>query len=490
MSIFSQRTVQDAFGAIEPLLSDGDIKHLLNRLQNPRERIGAEWEVVCTATMMQIATVTHQVLAGSRRPDLRVVAPHVEFLADLCVVSDASAEDANPYDFFVAEMHRVARNLGLNGQGLYLHAEPSIRKGGARILALPSKNEVPRFIKQHLRPFLTRVAGNPKVNDEIVIEFDDVRVRLCFDAAASSSGGGHPVYTAPRSPDVNPLFGALKSKARQLRESESSLLKGAIVCDGGCDTLNCAADDVLTSFFDRHRHTVSFVVLVHVKSVPASFLEGSKLRPVARFYWNPHLSSDRQSQVAELIEQWMANMPHLTRDPSSASRYPLAAECRSSESFYGAVRFDERRARFSARTFIRLLAGDLRIETFLAHHETINAWFRYRLEHLEPLARLTLEQCPYEDDDWIVFSFNSPSPSAASCPTSSELEILHGLIAAKISHDEFAGLCPKLVTSIQTALTRASRLVALYVTEDGAISVIFRGHDAALDGFVPPRRVT
>jgi hypothetical protein len=39
MSIFSQRTVQDAVDAIEPLLTDGDLKHLLKRLQNPPERI-------------------------------------------------------------------------------------------------------------------------------------------------------------------------------------------------------------------------------------------------------------------------------------------------------------------------------------------------------------------------------------------------------------------------------------------------------------------
>src|SRR5262249_29145782 len=159
---------------------------------------------------------------------------------------------ANPFEFLTSEMHRVARDLGLDGRGLYLHAEPSFTKGSARILALPRRNEIPRFIKQYLRPFLSRVAENPKVNDEIVIESDDIRGRLHFDAAAGFSGGGHLVYTAPRSPDVNPLFGALKGKAKQLRESGSSLLKGIIVCDAGCDTLKRAADDVLSSFFDRH----------------------------------------------------------------------------------------------------------------------------------------------------------------------------------------------------------------------------------------------
>ena len=100
---------------------------------------------------------------------------------------------------------------------------------------------------------------------------------------------------------------------------------------------------------------------------------------------------------------------------------------------------------------MRLLAGELRIESFLSHHEAINAWFRYCLDHLEPLAQLTLERCPHEDDDWAVFSFGPPNPAVATRSTPSELEALHRLIATEISHDEFADLCPELVTTCAVA---------------------------------------
>lgn len=497
--MFPRRTVQRALDAIAPRLTAGDAKHLLNELRNPCKRLPAEWEVVSVAAMSHLAHVTHQGrTGGGRRPDMHVVAHErgLEFIVDVRTVSDSSAVQLNPYDYFSDKVHEAARRLGMSGTGLYIEVQPATRTdGGRRVLALPPKGEIITFIKKHLRPFLARIAKS-RTSDELNIEIDiaDIRVRLCFDPTAQFAGGHHLVYTLPRAAIKNPLYNALDKKADQLRETQSSVLKGVVVCDGGCDSLNRTPDAIVREFFERHSSTLTFIVIVSVARVPISFMN-SKLRAIPRIYWNPRHPDNGRAAIESLFADWASSMPHLTRDPNSAFRYPVSEDCHQGESFYGAVRIDEiETMRFSARALLRLISGELPQEQFVTDHPLIVGSLRYRLEHGQDVKFAGLEHCDDEDDDWALFSsvttgssFRTAADGTADLSCDSRL--LQRLASGQLAYQDFVRTETKSVNGIRAQLAQRRRLADIGTDtqgEDAKIWFEFAGIDAALSPFELP----
>ncbi len=484
MTMFSQRTVQGAVDAVAPQLSEGNLKHLLNRLRDPQHRVAAEWEVVCIATLMRFATVKPETQSGTRRPDLHVVAPQVEFLADIRTISDASAEEANPMDFFSAALRRTARRIGLSGAGLYIEVEPSSGNGSARVLALPQQQAPEPSAKRHRTPFLRRVARNPTADDVIAIAEGDVRLRVRFDAKSPYAGGTYRSYKVPRTLESNPLFSALRAKARQLREAKSSLLKGIVICDGDCETLRRADEKVVERFFSQHRETVSFVVALTVVPVAATPFGGRKFTAVARLFWNRFAAPDpSRAHVAELIDRWVSALPQLVREPANAFRHAAWAKNRPEEPHYGALHFNAGEYRFAARTLVRLIAGDLSFEQFAADHQVLTSSFRSCLTDGKRLQGVRLELAEDNDDDVAVASFG-----AATIVRDATLAIdaLHRLMAGAIAHDEFAKSAPALVVAAQAALSQGKRVTAVQIGSTCA-DIVADGHDAAIAGIAAPR---
>ncbi len=490
--MFPQRCVQGAIDALLPLLSPGDAKHAYKRLIDPFTRASAEWEIVGIAKFAELANVQHQPVLGGRRPDLHVRYEGSEFVADICAVSDLSLENANPVEHLNEEVRRVARSVGIIGSGLSIYVEATATSfdGGHRMLALPPKGDVPTFVRRHVRPFLVDIAKTQK-SATLEIQEGDVHVRLEYDPTARFSGGGHLVYTNPRAADSNPLFSALTKKAKQLRETQISAIKGIIACDGGCETIRRSAPDVVRAFFERHQNTVGFVVIVDAVSADMPFPEPSVLRPRLRIGWNPRITAETREPIDRLLRAWGDKLPHLNRDPNNAFRYPFPVHRRHGQSFYGAVLFNADSARISARAFLRLLSGELEQTKFETDYPNIAGGFRYRWEHQQQLQAVSLQPVVDDDDDWLWFKFTGVQSKEDAGPTTSALNSVHRLFAGLLPHSEFAALHPDLVRATRKGLTGDERVVVVRGERNAELLVAFEGHDPATGGFrFPPVRPT
>lgn len=474
MGMFPRRTVQRALDQLAIEMPASDAAHLLHRLREPDDRIGAEWEAVGTATLAQLATVRSQMLLGSRRPDLHVSSGDLEFVADFRAVSDSHVEKENPVEYFAEELHRVAVKHGMDGAGLYFDVETITNNPGKRMLALPTKGEVPKFIKEHVRPFVARVART-RTREEQVVAVGDVRLRLRYDPRTQFSGRSHAVYTNPRSATDNSMFRALVKKATQMRESATSELKGIFICDGGSDTVDRSPDRVVKAFFEQHQETISFIVVVRVARVLERFPNSSRLRAYSTVYWNPRHSTAARLHISTLIERWTDSMPSLAREPSTEFRYPVPFPMRGS--FFGNYSMNGYEMRLSSWGILRLIAGEIAHAMFDKHHTQLVGAARYRHEHGEYLTGITLDRRYDVDDDWIVLSFSKDAPRTRF------LDDLQQLLAGILSAEEFAHRWATLVETIRLQLARGARLIEIQVDADRGPSFDFDGLDAAITHF-------
>ena len=121
----------------------------------------------------------------------------------------------------------------------------------------------------------------------------------------------------------NPLFNALKVKARQLKKSGCTGPRGIIVCDGGCRMLTIWPDwstysmhQVAAEFLRQHR-SVDFVAVIAIK-------EGNNWGR-DEYVYNPKCFVPKRSRLAGhdldgLIAKVVRRLPPIQLTPENAVR--------------------------------------------------------------------------------------------------------------------------------------------------------------------------
>jgi len=105
--MFARRSIQRSLDDLTGVLNDGQLDGLVRRLGGPtvREQIASEWETIVLAAISRCSSLRHEEdCGGTSRPDVRASFgdPNIEFVADVCAVSDADMQDDNPIEFFQA----------------------------------------------------------------------------------------------------------------------------------------------------------------------------------------------------------------------------------------------------------------------------------------------------------------------------------------------------------------------------------------------------
>src|ERR1043166_1548785 len=184
MALFVRREIQSALNSLSDTLSKEELRKLVQRLNTHEHRIAAEWETVVLAALAKVGELSHEKhCGGSTRPDIFFAGPSIEFVADIRAVSDSHIEEKNPVDAFRSEINRVARKFSLTGAGLDLEVEDEeIGPYGDRKqrLLLPPKGSIPAFVKEHVQPFLKRIAANPQCDDFLNVLENKVHFRLHY----------------------------------------------------------------------------------------------------------------------------------------------------------------------------------------------------------------------------------------------------------------------------------------------------------------------
>ncbi|MBP9205307.1 MAG: hypothetical protein KBG28_15160 [Kofleriaceae bacterium] len=421
--MFSRRDIQKSVEQLATVLSKKQLVLLVQKLNSSSfEQVSAEWEVVVLAAISRIALLKHEHdSGGSSRPDVRATVCDLglEFVADVCAVSDATMEDENPVDFFRDEMFAVARELGIAGAGLFLHVEPleKTEPKQRRLLALPPKGEIQRFIRVHVRPFLQQLAAEPALDRVLEHSEDTVALKVRYDASERRiSGGGWPNYTWPRTSRHNPMYRILQQKSDQLRASGFDGLKGVIVCDAGCETLGSRSESITNGFFAQHRKTVSFVATLKIPDANTSVGGRPRLETKWDLFWNPHHEVTDRPLVEETFARVVALLPPALRASQYARNRSFAPDLRYHQSFEGAYMIDgsgsRERIRVSARAVLQTLAGNLRFRESWGYSIPVQV-FQAQINEGRMIKSVQLERSEHDDDDWLVIEFDDPDPAVS-----------------------------------------------------------------------------
>jgi hypothetical protein len=426
MGIFARRNVQNALDRLSETLSVKDLGHLVNSLnERTFKALATEWEIMMMDALSPLGTLEHERNCGGTRL-LDIVFSgagelNVEFAADVRTVSDANLEDENPIEPLRKETYRLARKVGLSGAGLDLRVESEeVGPYGDRKerLMLPTKSEIPDFVRAQILPFLRQIKAEPDRDRDMQCVQPGVQLRLRYNSQEKEgSSAGWTDYSVPYSPDRNPLYHALKAKADQLRGSGWQGLRGIIICDGGCSALKersrinnaFGCREITDHFFERHKRTVTFILVIEIVERHQSFGAPPQILLEPKLFWNPrHFPTDKD-RIAKVFTAMMHRLPPPMMTPRNALNRLAGKNSNIGDSFYGGCKMKGNEIKISARTLVELLAGTLDQKRFLEDHGAIvSGFFNRQILNGNTIDSVNLEQCEGKDDDWIILKFDGP----------------------------------------------------------------------------------
>lgn len=223
--------------------------------------------------------------------------------------------------------------------------------------------------------------------------------------------------------DDNPLFNALKVKARQLKKSAYTGPRGIIICDGGCRMLTSwpdwstySLDQVVAEFLRQHR-SVDFVAIIAIKQGNSWGRNQYVYHPRC---FVPKRSALSGSDLAALIADVVRRLPPIQLTPENAIRVMKWKKSRR----YGPLggwSMEGKKIKTSARDLLALMAGRLDQDRFVKGYDAGGCnFFELCLKRGQLITSASMERTPDEDDDWVTFEFGEPDSAVApfSEPTS------------------------------------------------------------------------
>jgi hypothetical protein len=280
MAIFCRRTVQRMLDENAQFLTKEQLDHQVGRLNaNGFHPIDAEWEVSVLNAFGKLGNVIHEPsLEGAAKLDLLFTADDCSnFLADITSVSDEGFEERSPVKSFYVELQNRLRRAGVLYKGWRLSIGSHAAKyGEPTIPAIPPRNEFSKEIfNGNFKQFLRTVKERPDQSSTFSVRTSKTGISLTYDPNGQYFTTHGPVYSQALKKDQNPVFNALRLKAKQLKKVSYDGPKGIILCDGGTDMVhspphssydfNFNAVDATKDFL-RQNQSIDFVILI--SSVP------------------------------------------------------------------------------------------------------------------------------------------------------------------------------------------------------------------------------
>jgi hypothetical protein len=428
--IFTRRDIQERLTELRSMVPDVSLDPIIRRLNRPgRDRLAAMWEVVLIHALSRLGRVQlERVLPTGRRPDITF---HGEpsFTLDVTTVSDEGLDRDNPYEQLSDQLERLKTRLGLPIGGLDLQIgsrrEP-IRRGERVKLLLPERSRIADFVRDRIEPELkAQLAGGAKILSVHVLD-EKHDVKITIDPSRSPySSGGHASYNLPSAVDRNPLYSALKAKARQLKGSDG--ITGIVVGDAGSRSLvdprfshsALSLRDIMAEFLRQHS-SVDFVLII---TVDEDHMASPRMRQVERHLQLNYLARNQfpaPEKLEQLFREMMVSLPKPRRTGVNAARE--AAREGYGPGHHGGYQMSGRRLKVSSRAIMELLAGRTTPERFNELHGWSGSGMETgRANRQNPFDRalaegrlpetVTVELDPSSDDDWIEFILGSPDPA-------------------------------------------------------------------------------
>ena len=155
------------------------------------------------------------------------------------MVSDEGFEENTPRHAFEIELLERLKNAGIRLNSVNHRIEPYPLKSPVEEvrLMLPKRAEFHKEIfNADFDAFIKQVQCNPDEPRHHRIQSSKTNILISYIPKQSSSMHTHLSYTQAWSKTQNPVYRALKKKAKdQFKKVTYTGPKGIILCDGGCD---------------------------------------------------------------------------------------------------------------------------------------------------------------------------------------------------------------------------------------------------------------
>lgn len=435
MAMWARRRIQRYLEENSAFVSQSTLHDWVQRLNTiSDDYVATEWEVALLNAFATLGTVQHEPALGRKRIDLVFTSSNskLSFGADIATVSDQQLHRENPVEAFSEELSRRARRTNIRTGGFSFHVgekqQPTyLGSGNQRSLLLPAASGFGTCIfNPEWEDFIRLVKSQPSKSREYTARSKSPAVLVSIVYHPGTFGvfqGQHGSYTGATVVNDNPLFNALKAKARQLKKSGYTGPRGTIICDGGSRMLTSWPDwstysmaQVVAEYFRQHR-SVDFVAIVAIK-------QGNSWGR-SEYVYDPKCFFSKRSRVSApdlvgLIAEVVRRLPPVQLTPENAVR---VMKWKKSGKYgpLGGWSVGGNKVKISARDLLALMAGRLDQERFVKGYSTGAAnFFDLRLNRGELITGASVERAPDEDDDWITFEFGKPDPAVApfSEPTS------------------------------------------------------------------------
>lgn len=390
------------------------------------------WETVVLHGLSRCGNLKSEVALGSgRRPDVHFSAAALSFVADVTAVSDEGLDEENPFQALMSEIEATKKKIGLPMGGLDVQVRSRLerkKRGSRTVLQLPKRRAIADFVRLKVEPLIRAAANEGQFPIRISIDNEDAGVDITIDPSKSAfNSGSYAAYSIPMIRDQNPLYNALKAKARQLRGAPG--LTGIFVGDGDSASMARARyhqqavspAEIVGEFF-RQFSSVDFVVLMGVSEVlsPLMYHQAPDLKNEISVFVRP------DCEHTQLIEEAIRGMVEQFPAPGMT---PVNAAHRARESdywlgFHGGYQMNrDDTVRIGLREFTEIFAGlrtlaDQGSKTVPAHpslHDKPNIIQNVIRNHLAngrlPVALEVIKGSEDENDDWVDIRFGDPDPA-------------------------------------------------------------------------------
>ena len=425
MGVFSRRNLYRMLVENSRFVRQRPLSEHIKRLNGSDavQRVTTEWEAVALNGLSKLGRVDHEPrLPGTSKPDAMFTHALGTALIDITSVSDRGLDSQNPIAELSERLVELVNKRRLSIQHFRLEAKGNwreLRIGGPRPrLSIPRMKDFDNAIfNEAFHRFLDDVQKARGRSQDFSVARDDVQVTITYDPSQSYFSINHLSYTVPFSVTQNTIYAALEDKAKQLKLSQFTGLKGVLLCDGGCDTLNrhgqrglnLDASDIIFRFLADYR-LVDFVMTMLVESDRSGRLGSEHLRLMAKAYvLQP--DSPAAPLVAHLSERLPLEIPHPENTPNNA--YDLDNK---GKSFDGGGSMGSQSIKMSSRSVMGLLSGETRQEDFLLRNPHVKERFAIALREGRMLKEASIQSGQQRDDDWIEFSFSEPDPAISPFP--------------------------------------------------------------------------
>jgi hypothetical protein len=388
------------------------------------------WEVVVLHSLSKHGSVgVEEPLPSGRRPDVAFANEKLAFIADVTSVSDEGLDDQNPCRELAELLEATKKKLGLKIGGTELRVG-SVRqqtsRGSRTVLRLPERKRLAQFVRDRIEPVLRQQIAEGRDVLQVIINDETAEVSVHIDPKRSPySSIGYAGYDAPTIKDQNPLYNAMRAKARQLRGAQG--LCGVIVGDADSKSLagrkvgwNEVDSRTIADEFLRQFSSIHFVLLLSVREEQGTFQIGPPKRKLHAL-----LAFSRTSPPPEGLEALFKDMMGEMPKPIAM---PVNAALRSREKgygwgFHGGGTMSGSRIKISAREVLEVLAGRRTVQETNSWHRwasmgdepapgtMVNPFERCLAQGRLPIAMNVVKGDEDDPDDWIVIEFGPSDPA-------------------------------------------------------------------------------